>query len=130
MMATEWRLNPWLVKLLEQIDARAPHRSKKWDGSIGDTAHQAKKSDHNPNEHGIVNAIDITHDPANGFSANVLAELLRRNRDPRIKYVIWNQRIFSSLVSPWQWRPYKGAPHDHHIHISVGGDPVPWDIGT
>lgn len=123
-----WKLNPWLVKLRAQIDAMAPHRSKAWDGAIGDRAHAAKKSDHNPDEHGIVNAIDITHDPDNGFDAGALAETLRLYRDSRIKYVIWNRRIFSSTVQPWVWRSYSSAPHDHHVHVSVGGDPVPWKI--
>lgn len=123
-----WRLNPWLVKLRAQIDAKAPHRSKAWDGSIGDSAHAAKKSDHNPDEFGIVNAIDITHDPKNNFNAATFAEALRLSRDPRIKYVIFNSRIFSSTVQPWVWRKYNGPPHDHHVHVSVGGDPVPWKI--
>lgn len=125
----DWQLNPALVQLRKQIDTAAPRRSRRSDGSIGDTAHAGRKSDHNPDEHGIVNAIDITHDPANNFNAATFAEALRLSRDPRIKYVIFNSRIFSSTVQPWIWRPYKGAPHNHHVHVSVGGDPVPWQIG-
>lgn len=125
----KWKLNPELVKLRAQIDKAYPNRDTSWDGWIGDTAHSAKKSDHNPDENGIVNAIDITHDPENGCDAGKIAEALRLSKDPRLKYCIWNRRIFSSVVRPWVWRVYKGEnPHDHHVHVSVGGDAVPWKI--
>lgn len=129
MAKPPWRLHPALEKLRAQINEEYPRRNKAWDGTIGDPAHAASKSDHNPDVLGFVNAMDVTHDPASGFLAGTLAEKLRVSRDPRIKYVIWNRRIFSSTVQPWVWRPYSGAnPHDHHVHISVGGDPVPWNI--
>lgn len=47
-----------------------------------------------------------------------LAEGLRTSRDPRILYVIRRQRIFSSTVQPWVWRPYRGKYHGH-THVSV-----------
>lgn len=47
-----------------------------------------------------------------------LAEGLRKSRDPRLLYVIRRQRIFSSTVQPWVWRPYKGNYHGH-THVSV-----------
>jgi hypothetical protein len=101
----------------------SPNRSRSSDGTIGDTSHQTRKSDHNPNDDGVVTAMDITHDPAHGVDAGVLAEILRDSEDPRIKYVISNARIFSSLTSPWQWRPYSGAnAHTKHVHVSVVGD--------
>lgn len=125
-MPVAWTLHPALVKLREQIDARYPARSKASDGAIGDQAHANRKSDHNPDARGVVNAIDITHDPAHGFNAATFAEALRRSQDPRIKYVIFNSRIFSSTVRPWEWRKYNGAPHDHHVHVSVGGNEPPW----
>jgi hypothetical protein len=43
--------------------------SKDSDGSIGDEHHSARASDHNPDEHGVVHAIDITHDPKGGFDS-------------------------------------------------------------
>lgn len=110
------------------INAKYPQRSKLSDGWIGDQAHAARASDHNPNAAGVVTALDITHDPANGVDTWAIAETLRQNRDRRIKYVISNGRIFSSLVSPWTWRPYTGAnAHAHHIHISVDADPALYD---
>jgi hypothetical protein len=119
-----------LEVLLSQIDAKYPGRSKSSDGWIGDAAHQATKSDHNPNSAGVVQALDITHDPANGVDTWALAETLRLNRDPRIKYVISNGRIFSSVVDPWNWRPYTGAnAHAHHVHVSVSDSAHLYDSG-
>lgn len=120
-----------------------PNRSKDSDGSIGDAAHASRSSDHNPWVHDnsgqpIVTAIDITHDPKNGFDSYAFAEWLMAKKDPRIKYVISNRRIGagSEGPSPWLFRKYTGTnPHDHHIHISVKSDPahfdskVDWDIG-
>lgn len=117
-----WRLAKSLDKLREQVNKAAPKRSKASDGSIGDAAHRARgsKSDHNPNSKGVVTAIDITHDPKNGCDCHKLAEALRLSKDPRIDYVIFAGRIFSSHVSPWAWRKYTGSnPHNKHLHISV-----------
>ena len=124
-----------LLKFRSQIDAMAPGRDKSNDGTIGDTSHQARPSDHNPNKDGVVTAMDITHDPRHGVDAGELAEILRLSKDPRIKYVISNRRIFSSEKAPWQWRPYNGAnAHTQHVHVSVMGekalydDTHPWPI--
>lgn len=125
-----WQLADSLSYLIKQINEAYPHRDKSWDGTVGDEAHAARKSDHNPNERGIVCAIDITHDPKNGPDGFALAEALRLSRDRRIHYVIWNRRIFNSTTTPsWAWRPYNGpSPHDHHVHISVFDDTEPWKI--
>lgn len=126
------------AKILEQVDASAPGRSKTSDGWVGDSAHQATKSDHNQNSAGVVQAQDITHDPRGGFDSYRFAELLRTKQDGRLKYVISNRKIFAGNdgPSPWKWRAYSGSnPHDHHVHISVEDasslydDDSPWDIG-
>jgi lysozyme family protein len=125
------RLAKSLASLRDLVNARWPDRSKLSDGWIGDAAHAARPSDHNPNGAGVVTALDITHDPDRGPDTWKLAELLRINKDPRIKYVISNGRIFSSVVSPWRWRPYTGAnKHAHHVHISVSSDPVLYDLAS
>ncbi len=122
-----WHAAPSLLALLRQVDAMAPNRSKASDGIIGDAAHAARVSDHNPNTRGVVCAVDITHDPKGGCDANRIAEALRASRDSRIHYVIWNRRIFSSTTQPWTWRTYAGeSPHTEHIHISVRDDEAPW----
>lgn len=130
---TEWRLAKSLKTLIDQVNAKYPHRSKNWDGTVGDLAHQERASDHNPDDTGMVCAADITHDPTHGMNADQLAEHLRLSKDPRIKYIIYNRRIFSSAVRPWEWRHYSGSsPHDHHVHVSVMRDKAdeaqPWRI--
>ena len=133
------------AKLLEQVNDQSPERDKSSDGWIGDEAHASRKSDHNPNNKGVVRAQDITHDPSGGFNSYTFAEMLRGKRDPRIKYVISNRKIFSGPAGPqpWVWRGYSGSnPHDMHVHISAGRDTEsgsdasyyddanPWDIGA
>lgn len=115
-----WRLAGSLVKLREQLNAAYPNRSKVSDGSIGDAAHAAVPSDHNPNSAGVVCAIDITHSPSTGLDAHALADRLIVNRHPTLKYVISNYRIAGDWTG-WKWVRYYGSnPHDKHIHVSVG----------
>jgi putative peptidoglycan binding protein len=122
------RLARSLETLRHQVDQLAPNREKDSDGWIGDTSHQARKSEHNPDANGVVRALDITNDPAHGVDSQALAEQLRQAKDPRILYLISNRRIASSKVEPWTWRPYSGSnPHDHHMHISVVEDPRRYD---
>jgi hypothetical protein len=123
-----WRTAAALVQLLRQVDAIAPTRARTHDGTIGDAAHAAGKSDHNPNAAGVVTALDVTHDPAHGCDCRVIADQLVASRDPRIKYIIFRGRIVSSTVHPWAWRPYTGAnAHSSHLHVSVDADPVLYD---
>jgi murein L,D-transpeptidase YcbB/YkuD len=111
------RLARSLDRLRAQINAAYPARKKTSDGWIGDAAHRARPSDHNPNASGVVQALDITHDPANGVDAGVIAEKLRASGDPRIKYIISNHRIANSGQP---WRRYSGSnPHTMHVHVSV-----------
>jgi hypothetical protein len=126
-----------LDTLLAQINALAPQRSKASDGSIGDAAHQAGTSEHNPEykpgpELDEVDARDFTHDPRNGADMDVFAESLRLSRDWRIKYVIWNRRQFSPRTG-WKWVAYSGSnPHDKHMHVSVNDvdddNTTPWRL--
>lgn len=128
-MAVLWSVDRGLDKLLAQVNAAAPGRSKASDGSIGDPAHQATDSDHNPehpppagNPDQQVDARDFTHDPAHGADMRVVSEAIRESKDPRVSYVIFNRRIFSGPngPQPWVWRPYNGTnPHDKHMHVSV-----------
>lgn len=112
-----YRLAKSLERLRAQVNAAYPNRSKTSDGWIGDAAHRARPSDHNPNASGVVQALDITHDPKNGVDSGALAEKLRASGDPRIKYIISNHRIANSGQP---WRKYTGSnPHTMHVHISV-----------
>jgi hypothetical protein len=110
------------LRLRDQVNARWPNRSKGSDGIIGDRAHAARASDHNP-VGGIVHAIDITHSPGKGLDVHAMAERMRQSKDPRIKYMISNRRIASS-ANNWAWRRYTGSnPHSGHLHLSVHRNP-------
>lgn len=132
-----WYIAKSLEMLRAQLNALAPHRSTASDGGIGDAAHSARLSDHNPTPTGQVCARDFTNDPAGGCGGQWLADTLVASRDPRIKYIIWNRRILDSRPgqNPWTWQPYSGNnDHTHHVHVSVfagaSGDNIsPWNLG-
>jgi hypothetical protein len=112
------------VQLREQIDDCFPDRDRKSDGWIGDARHAARnKSDHNPDDKGIVRAIDVDKDlNKNPNVAFDLFDQLRNyaelDRKKRILYLIFNGKICSAK-SRWKFVAYKGLnPHQHHIHIS------------
>lgn len=124
-----WRVARSLDVLLAQLNALAPGRSKRSDGSIGDTSHQNRSSDHNPwYGPGIVTARDFTHDPLFLNCHSVAARLCDvENPDSRIKYVIWNGRIWTPARGGW--RPYTGPnPHTSHLHLSVVASPACDDV--
>ena len=107
-----------------QIDDNYPDRDRTSDGWIGDTRHQARPSDHNPDAAGIVRAIDIDrdlHGLSKPDSMPDLADQIRlcaKSGDARIAYVIFNGKI-ASAKKGWSWRPYDGInKHNHHCHIS------------
>jgi Rad3-related DNA helicase len=116
-----WRLARSLDVLRAEVNAAAPSRSKRSDGTIGDAAHRATWSDHNPNASGVVCALDLTHDPAGGADMNVIADHIRKRGHPALKYLIWSRRIYSVARAGEGWRPYGGSnPHTSHLHVSVG----------
>jgi hypothetical protein len=123
--SSDWRPAKSLVTLKEQVNAKAPRRSKSHDGMIGDARHRTRNSDHNPwVDEGVVTAYDITNDPENGCDVSRLAEAIRSAVDPRVKYLIWKRRICNyapiGSAAAWEWRSYGGSnPHDKHLHISV-----------
>lgn len=115
-----WRLAKSLAELLLEVNTYAPDRSKALDGTIGDAAHAARASRHNPNAYGVVTALDITHDPSHGMDAHTLARLLTRNPHPELTYIISDGET-ASRAGGWKWRTYSGShPHDQHIHVAVG----------
>jgi hypothetical protein len=111
-------------QLREQFDDTYPDRDRTSDGWIGDTRHQARPSDHNPDAAGVVRAIDIDRDLSGKAKPDLMPDLADQIRlcgksgDKRISYIIFNGRIASSKKS-WAWRPYDGInQHNHHCHIS------------
>lgn len=116
----------------EQLDRDYPTRPKTSDGTVASKIHDSVNptSDHRPHPTtgpGIVRGIDGSVTTAMG---DQITEALRLSRDPRIKYVIWNRRSFRPPT--WQWVPYSGAPHDHHLHLSTvtskDSDTSPWQL--
>lgn len=119
------------VKLRDQVNKRFPSRDKASDGWIGDRAHRARKSDHNPDARGWVHALDIDADlvpwspKLSKRAARALADQLvdyARSGAPgsdRLKYVVFDGQIASGTypTSFWTWRG-SGYGHHHHIHVS------------
>jgi hypothetical protein len=110
-------------QLREQIDDDYPERDRKSDGWIADSRHYASNpsSDHIP-RNGIVRAIDIDANlNAHPEETYALVEKLRKcakRGDKRIKYIIYDGQIMSSILN-WKRRKYRGTnPHRSHFHIS------------
>lgn len=129
-----WKLAPALDQLFDDVNRLWPTRSKAIDGTIGDAAHSARKSEHNPNRdpdddvpNGYVTAADITK--AGVDVARLLAALIG---DKRVWYVIHSGSIWSRTYD-FAKRPYNGSnPHTSHIHVSLRqtkaacDDRTPW----
>lgn len=134
----QWHTAAPITALGRQIEERWPARHP-YDGTAASKTHDQNSptSDHRPKPltgEGTVRAIDI------GVyldQAERLFQELRASRDERIKYVIFQNRIFSSYDhangDPFEERPYYGTPHNSHIHISTlpgaDTDSSPWDLG-
>lgn len=107
-------LAPSLVRLRNEVNERWPKRDKASDGWIGDTAHSARVSQHNPDGKGCVHAIDVDTD---GIDSNWLVQ--RAIKHPACWYVIYNRTIWSDTDN-WIPKPYQGTdPHTGHVHISI-----------
>lgn len=133
---TAWRLTHGLSNLLAQIDARFPDRDHTSDGTIGDAAHQAEVSGHNPDDtpgskpewNGDsdtipeVRALDVDsdlHDLA-GVTAQNLVDWIRAlpGVSAGIRYMIYDRIIYHERVA-FAPAPYTGASaHTEHIHFS------------
>lgn len=132
-----------ILKLFAQINQMAPNRSKASDGTFPSQEHHLRNpgSDHEPHlvpgvGDLICTAGDYTHDPLDGADMAQIAEQIRLSRDPRVKYCLWGDRMFSSYaargIPAWTWREYSGDYHGH-LHVSVLDAPIadtwtPWRI--
>ncbi|GAA3890636.1 hypothetical protein GCM10022243_64390 [Saccharothrix violaceirubra] len=126
-----YRLARSLMVFRDEVNARWPNRDHASDGWIGDAAHAASNSDHNPWVKdaagvGVVRAYDV--DAGTGVNTEIglwIAEHVRNlglTGHPALgagSYVISARRI-ASPVSGWAWRTYTGSnPHTSHTHVSV-----------
>lgn len=120
-------LAPCLVDLIDETDKLFPNRNWLSDGSIGDYAHAARQSDHNPGSDRIVEALDITDDDASDCDMSRLFAHLIATRDKRVKYLIHNYTTWKSYakngIPAWTPIPYTGPnKHIKHGHISAAKD--------
>jgi murein L,D-transpeptidase YcbB/YkuD len=113
------QLAPSLARLRDEINRAFPRRDKSSDGWLGDPAHQARPSDHNPNARGLVDALDTDVDDADP-KRDLRALLVRAAiKHPATNYVISNGRIYSRKYG-FAARDYTGAnAHIKHVHISI-----------
>lgn len=110
-----WHIAPALKQMLAEVNKKWPGRSKASDGGIGNAAHSARASDHNPNGRGSVNAYDVT---IKGINEQTL--IAQAKKHPSVRYIIFNRRIMNRDIGNFAPRYYSGAnPHDKHVHISL-----------
>lgn len=130
---TAWKLTAGLQNLLDQINAFAPGRDHASDGTIGDAAHQAEVSGHNPDDTAgskaewngdpdsdpEVRALDVDSDFRNGVTAQTVVDHIRALRPSSVlRYMIYNRVIYTAAAG-WQGAPYTGASaHTEHVHFS------------
>jgi len=134
----DWILVACLKQLFAEFNAIAPSRDHASDGSIGDTAHQHEVSDHNPDETGSVpihdadhinevHAIDVDVDlRVPGLTMETVVQFLlsrcRNGSEKRLRYIIYNRRIWEA-DNGWKQRAYTGASaHTEHAHFSASYD--------
>lgn len=134
-----------LVTLKKQFDKRFPGRDKRSDGWIGDAAHRARTSQHNPNKRGYVCARDFDED-VKPKSKKESERLMRQFADElieyaasglpgsdRVLYAVYEDKIASATYRAtwWRWRG-KGYGHTIHLHLSVTQaaekDDQPWPL--
>lgn len=133
-----WYKAAWIPPLFDAFNAVAPARGHAQDGTIGDLAHAAGVSGHNPDDTpGVtaerqdadtkpeVRAADVDSH-LNGpvtmeQCVQAVLHALPAERD-RLIYVIYNRRIWRK-ANAWRQETYTGSdPHDQHAHFS--GDPA------
>lgn len=125
-MTSSWYVAPCLLTLRDEVNDRWPDRDKSSDGTVGDTSHQARPSDHNPARGsippGCVRAMDLDSNGAPGVLTDLVRAVLSGTiGDERTWYVIFDGKIYSRTYG-WQPRVYTGSnPHDHHVHVSLRG---------
>lgn len=112
-----WRLAPSLQELFTEVCRLYPDHDHSRDGAIGDAAHQATKSGHNPDYRGVVHAVDVDINGIGDDGLDRIADAVVG--DPRLWYVI-HDRVIRSRTYGWISQPYYGSdPHTGHAHIEI-----------
>lgn len=121
-----WYLNTFLTTWRAHVNAKYSGRTKLSDGTIGDTAHAATSSQHNPDSDGSVDAWDcdvnlLGTGNQTGSNGEVLAMrglIAEFQKQPQAQLWIFQRQISNRDIGPWKVRPYTGpSPHDHHCHF-------------
>jgi hypothetical protein len=136
--AGSWRMAPALDVLLAEANAANPRRDKRSDGGIGDRRHSLRKSKHNPDARGVVNARDFDVD---GLDVAGAVERMRAKvaagQLPQLEggAIIYAARITRRDFAGWL--EYEGDnPHVTHAHVELGtdrrkqDDGRPWNVWT
>lgn len=153
-----WTVVPSLLSLRAEFNAIAPNRDKGADGTIGDTNHTSASDhtpdedssilrDHDPDSKNEVHALDIDSSgpwPSGRSFGSIVAAVIAGERSKwlsatdrcRLKYVIFNRKIYSQS-SDFEPRDYTGSdPHTNHAHFSARydtpaeNDTRPWGVVT
>ena len=119
------KLSKAAAQLRLQVDDCFSDRDRRSDGTTGDSKHALRKSDHNPDEQGWVRAWDCDRDLHKSGKPDLMPDLVDQIRllcksgvEKRISYIIFDGKIYSSILN-WKPRKYTGAnKHTAHAHFS------------
>lgn len=132
---SNWILTKGLSNLRDQVNEAFPDRDKASDGTIGDAAHQAETSGHNPDDTAgskaewngdsdntpEVRAWDMDSDlRATPATAQQVVDHVRglNNVEAVLRYIIYNRKIYKA-ENDWKAEAYTGpSAHTEHIHFS------------
>ncbi|HEX2551621.1 MAG TPA: hypothetical protein VHK64_08510 [Nocardioidaceae bacterium] len=132
---SDWALTKGLQNLRNQVNAAFPDRDKASDGTIGDAAHQAETSSHNPDDtpgstpewngdpdnDPEVRAWDMDSDLSmHGVDAQDVVDHIRHlpGVSNVLRYIIYNRKIYKAS-NGWTAQDYTGASaHTEHIHFT------------
>jgi hypothetical protein len=134
----DWWLAAGGVSLVREVNKLWPERNA-LDGTVAGEGHDSRSpnSDHRPTPHtadpAIVRAIDVGENVENDGQA--FFDMLLATQDPRIKYVLHEDKIFSSYSrpdrEPWEVKP-QSVGHFSHVHVSFTNladhDDSPWSL--
>ncbi len=127
---SDWRMAKSLEVLRKEINGVWPSRDKTSDGGVGDTAHGARNSKHNPGDNRVVEARDFDEDVSgkDGSGGRPLWDLVQhlvalgKQGHPALgpgSHIIYEGRIWSDKHN-WVERSYTGEnAHKHHVHVAV-----------
>jgi hypothetical protein len=132
---TAWTLTLGLQNLRAQVNTAFPNRDHTSDGTIGDTAHQAETSSHNPDDtpgstpewngdsdnDAEVRAWDMDSDlRAAPATAQQVVDHIRHlpGVSSVLRYMIYDHKIYRAS-NGWAAETYTGASaHTEHIHFT------------